>query len=78
MNYEKELLKIGKSFKEVRKSKKITQDEFGKLIGIKKSQVSKIETNPQDMKFSTIMRMVEFLNMEIVISKGNVIIKSIL
>ncbi|MFA5301031.1 MAG: helix-turn-helix transcriptional regulator [Lutibacter sp.] len=78
MNYEKELLRIGKSFKEVRKSKKITQDEFGKLIGIKKSQVSKIETNPQDMKFSTIMRMVEFLDMEIVISKGNIIIKNIL
>ena len=56
----------------------MNQDELGVLIGVKKSQISKIETNPQDMKLSTIMRIVKALDMEIVLESGGIKVKSVL
>jgi len=48
------------------------------MIGVKKSQISKIETNPQDMKLSTIMRIVKALDLEIVLESKGMKVKSVL
>ena len=69
---------LAAKIKQVRKQKGMNQDELGVLIGVKKSQISKIETNPQDMKLSTIMRIVKALDLEIVLESGGVKVKSVL
>ncbi len=46
---------MGEAIKETRLSKKLTQDQLGELIGVKRSQVSKIEKG-KNLTFSTIAR----------------------
>ncbi|MCL4484063.1 MAG: helix-turn-helix domain-containing protein [Bacteroidetes bacterium] len=75
---ETESIILAAKIKQVRKQKGMNQDELGVLIGVKKSQISKIETNPQDMKLSTIMRIVKALNMEVVLESGGIKVKSVL
>ncbi len=41
--FEVSMILIANSIKELRKKKKLTQAELGELVGVKKSQVSKIE-----------------------------------
>ena len=36
---------LGEMIKRIRKEKNMTQDELGKLIGVQKAQISKIENN---------------------------------
>ena len=47
---------LGGMIKKARKEKNLTQEELGKLIGVQKAQISKIENNTKDVRFSTIMR----------------------
>ncbi|MCD6555729.1 MAG: helix-turn-helix transcriptional regulator, partial [Bacteroidales bacterium] len=47
---------LGEMIKKVRKEKNLTQEQLGKLIGVQKAQISKIENNIKDVRFSTIMR----------------------
>jgi len=75
---EAESIILAAKIKQVRKQKGMNQDELGVLIGVKKSQISKIETNPQDMKLSTIMRIIKALNMEVVLESGGIKVKSVL
>jgi DNA-binding XRE family transcriptional regulator len=75
---EAESIILAAKIKQVRKQKGMNQDELGVLIGVKKSQISKIETNPQDMKLSTIMRIVKALDMEVVLESGGIKVKSVL
>ena len=75
---EVESIILAAKIKQVRKLKGMNQDELGVLIGVKKSQISKIETNPQDMKLSTIMQIVKALDLEIVLESGGIKVKSVL
>jgi len=75
---EAESIILAAKIKQARKQKGMNQDELGVLIGVKKSQISKIETNPQDMKLSTIMRIVKALDLEIVLESGGIKVKSVL
>ena len=75
---EAESIILAAKIKQLRKQKGMNQDELGVLIGVKKSQISKIETNPQDMKLSTIMRIVKALDLEIVLESGGIKVKSVL
>ena len=70
--------KLASSIRLVRKQKDMNQEQLGNLIGVKKSQISKIEVNPQNMKVSTIMRIVKALDMEVVFTSGGIIVKSII
>ena len=45
----------GESIKKARQSKNLTQEELGALIGVKKSQVSRIE-NGNNITFATIAK----------------------
>ncbi len=59
---------LGEMIKRIRKEKNMTQDELGKLIGVQKAQISKIENNTKDVRFSTIMRVFYALNVKVKMS----------
>ncbi len=53
---ELKLERIGERIRDIRKSKGLTQGQFGKMIGVKKSAVSKLENNTRDIRVSTLSR----------------------
>lgn len=46
---------IGEAIKQARLSKNLTQEDLGKLIGVQRAQISRIE-NGKNLTFSTIAR----------------------
>jgi len=42
--------------KKTRKERKLTQEQLGDLIGVKKSEISKLERNARNMSISTVLR----------------------
>ncbi len=63
--FELKLDLIGEMIKRTRKERHLTQEELGKLIGVKKAQISKIENNTKDVRFSTIMKVFNALKAKI-------------
>ncbi len=59
--FELELDILGSMIRKVRLEQHLTQKELGKLVGVQKAQISKIETNAKDVRFSTIMRVFDAL-----------------
>ena len=51
--------------KKARKEKHLTQEQLGKLVGVQKSQISKIENNAKDVRFSTVMKVFEALKAKV-------------
>ncbi len=47
---------IGSAIKKSRKERKMTQSELGNLIGVQKSQISRIENNPKNVTLETLVR----------------------
>jgi DNA-binding XRE family transcriptional regulator len=47
---------IGNAIKETRQERQLTQEELGKLIGVQKSQISKLESNASNATIDTLMR----------------------
>ncbi|MFI3289919.1 MAG: helix-turn-helix transcriptional regulator [Rikenellaceae bacterium] len=58
-----ELWMVGQKIKEIRESKQLTQEDLGKLIGVQKAQISKIE-NGKNLTISTIIKVFKALNLE--------------
>lgn len=56
---------IGAKIKELRKSKNLTQEQLGNLIGVKKAQISKIENSLTDARFETILKVFRALNAKV-------------
>lgn len=56
---------IGQIIRELRKEKKLTQEELGKLIGVKKSQISKLENSFTNVRIDTILKVFRALNTRI-------------
>ncbi|MCF8335401.1 MAG: helix-turn-helix transcriptional regulator [Bacteroidales bacterium] len=48
--------------KQLRKERNLTQEQLGYLIGVKKSEISKIERNTRNMTIGTVMRIFKALN----------------
>lgn len=46
---------IGEAIKQVREAKNLTQEQLGELMGVKRAQISKIESG-KSISFSTIVR----------------------
>jgi len=63
--FELKLEILGDMIKKARKEQHLTQEQLGKLIGVQKAQISKIETNAKDVRFSTIMRVFEALKAKV-------------
>jgi HTH-type transcriptional regulator / antitoxin HipB len=59
--FELKLDVLGQMIKKTRKERKMTQEQLGKLIGVQKAQISKIENNIKDVRLSTIMRVFDAL-----------------
>lgn len=53
--YELQMDLIGQAIKEARKERKLTQEELGKLIGVQKAQISRIENNASNVTIDTLM-----------------------
>ena len=56
---------IGEAIKQARKERHLTQGELGELVGVKKSQISKLENSLTDARFETILRVFKALNAKI-------------
>lgn len=52
---------LGKMIKTVRKERKLTQEQLGKLIGVQKSQISKLERNTKNVTIETILKVFKAL-----------------
>ncbi|MFI3261635.1 MAG: helix-turn-helix transcriptional regulator [Rikenellaceae bacterium] len=58
-----ELWMVGQKIKEIREAKRLTQDDLGRLIGVQKAQVSRIE-NGKNLTVATIIKVFKALNVE--------------
>ena len=56
---------IGAAIKQARKERHLTQAELGKLVGVQKAQISKIENSLTDARFDTIIKVFKALNAKI-------------
>jgi DNA-binding XRE family transcriptional regulator len=56
---------LGQTIKKIRLEKNLTQAQLGKLVGVKKAQISKIENNLNDARFETILKVFRALNAKI-------------
>lgn len=61
---------IGDAIKQARQSKNLTQDELGKLIGVQRAQISRIE-NGKNLTVSTITRVFQAMGISVKLEIGN-------
>ncbi len=63
--YELKLEILGEMIKQTRKERKLTQSELGRLIGVQKSQISRIERNTKNVTLETILRVFRALKAKV-------------
>lgn len=56
---------IAEAIKEVRLKRNLTQAQLGKLVGVQKAQISKLESGNIDMRFETVLRVFSALKAKI-------------
>jgi DNA-binding XRE family transcriptional regulator len=56
---------LGEMIKKVRQEKHMTQEELGKLVGVNKSQISKLERNTKNVTIATILKIFRALRKNI-------------
>ncbi len=56
------LAQIGFKIKQVRIERNLTQEALGKLVGVQKAQISKLESNSINASISTIVRVFKAMN----------------
>jgi len=54
--YELQMDLIGKAIKQPRQERNLTQEELGKLIGVQKAQISRLESNASNVTMDTLLR----------------------
>ena len=56
--YERELSLdlLGEMIKKVGQDRHLTQDQLGKLVGVQKSQISRLENNTTDVRLETVLK----------------------
>jgi DNA-binding XRE family transcriptional regulator len=54
--YELQMDLIGKAIKQTRQERHLTQEELGKLIGVQKAQISRLENNASNVTIDTLMK----------------------
>lgn len=63
--YELRMELLGKMIRAARKERHLTQEELGKLIGVKKAQISKLERSANSATIDTIIKVFKALKAEI-------------
>jgi len=56
---------LGEMIKSVRKERHVTQEQLGELIGVQKSQISKLERNAKNVTIETILKVFKALKANI-------------
>ena len=52
---------LGEMIKKTRQERHLTQEELGKLIGVQKAQISKLERNASNVTIETVLRVFKAL-----------------
>ena len=63
--YELKMDVLGKMIKAARKERQLTQEQLGELIGVKKAQISKLESSANSATIHTILKVFKALKAEI-------------
>lgn len=63
--YELQMDLIGKAIKQTRKERNLTQEELGKLIGVQKAQISRLESNANNATMETLLRVFSALKAKV-------------
>ena len=56
---------LGEAIKQARLDRKLTQEELGKLVGVQKAQISKLESSANSATIDTILKVFKALKAEI-------------
>jgi DNA-binding XRE family transcriptional regulator len=66
-NYEYELRMdiLGKMIKAARQQRNLTQEELGKLVGVQKAQISKLESSANSARIDTVIRVFKALKADL-------------
>ena len=56
---------LGEMIKQVRKDRNLTQEELGKLVGVQKAQISKLERSTKNARIETIMKVFNALKAKV-------------
>lgn len=56
---------LGQAIKQARKERHLTQEQLGKLVGVQKAQISKIENSVKNARFETILKVFEALGAKV-------------
>jgi HTH-type transcriptional regulator/antitoxin HipB len=64
--YELRMEVLGKMIKSLRKDRNLTQEDLGKLIGVQKAQISKLENSANSASIDTIVKVFKALKAEII------------
>jgi DNA-binding XRE family transcriptional regulator len=63
--YELRMDILGKMIKSARQERKLTQEELGKLVGVQKAQISKLESSANSASIDTVLKVFKALKAEI-------------
>ena len=63
--YELRMDVLGKMIKTARQERNLTQEQLGKLVGVQKSQISKLESSANSATIDTIIKVFQALKAEI-------------
>lgn len=63
--YELRMDVLGKMIKAARQQRNLTQEELGKLVGVQKAQISKLESSANSATVDTIIKVFKALKAEI-------------
>jgi HTH-type transcriptional regulator/antitoxin HipB len=63
--YELRLDLLGQAVRDARKKRNLTQEELGRLVGVQKAQISKIENSTKDVRLETIMKVFAALDAQV-------------
>lgn len=56
---------LGQTIKQVRQERNLTQEQLGKLVGVQKAQISKIENSVKNARFETILKVFDALGAKV-------------
>jgi len=63
--YELRMEVLGKMIKTTRRERNLTQEELGKLVGVQKAQISKLESSTNSATIDTILKVFSAMKAEI-------------
>ena len=66
-NFENELKidVLGQAIKQARQDRHLTQEQLGKLVGVQKAQISKLENSVTNARFETILKVFSALGAKV-------------